>query len=452
MRHLLVAAVAAVAVIAAGSAGAATYRPAANGLAFIPLKTSGNQAPSCFNQPVCLSPQMVQDAYDFPNGRSAPTGAGQVIVVVNAYGSPFLGADVAAFEQAYNLPATDLELLPQQTVLAPLGSDDFLNWALETTLDVEWTHATAPGAKIVLAVAANDDTSNLVQVAREALAKYPRAILSLSFGGDEVGPFSDPDAMSALDRLFVQSALRGGTVVTAAGDFGGSNGNPTVTASYPASSPLTLAVGGTMGDPYPGGLWNKGKYGGEQVWNEVLDGFPGASGGAPSVVYPRPIWQTGFVQSAGRGVADVAYNAAANGGVAIRFGGSWGAIGGTSAGAPQWAGLVALANEARAGAGRGPVGLVAPLLYQLARDRSTYRQDFHDIASGTNALFGAGSPFPGFAAGVGYDYPTGLGTPDVARLLKDLSGRDSGFGQFDDLQVEHGHRGPGQHGRFAPGR
>jgi hypothetical protein len=93
---------------------------------------------------------------------------------------------------------------------------------------------------------------------------------------------------------------------------------------------------------------------------------------------------------------------------------------------------------------------VTPLLYLLARDRSAYRQDFHDITVGSNSIYGADSGAPGFLAGRGYDYPTGLGTPDVARLLNDLAGRDVLRLRLDDLLTSHGH-GNG-HARFRPGR
>ena len=95
------------------------------------------------------------------------------------------------------------------------------------------------------------------------------------------------------------------------------------------------------------------------------------------------------------------------------------------------------------------MGLATPLLYLLARDRSTYRQDFHDITTGSNIFLGPDSGLPGFYAGPGYDYPTGLGTPDVARLIKDLAGRGSFFLRFGDLLTSHGH-GKGRV-QFGPG-
>src|SRR3954447_16187313 len=443
-----------VALAAAASATAAPLRPAAQGLPFVQVSAADiAQAPTCQAGLLCYPPQFIRDAYDFPNGKGGATGAGQTIVIVEAYGSPFLAADVAQFDAAFGLAAPDLTIVPQQTVLAPPPDGDSpQNWALETSLDVEYAHAMAPGAKLVLAVAANGDASNLVQVEREVLPQYPDAIVSQSFGGDEVGPFSDPAAEDAFDRLFLAQVLHGGTVVTSSGDFGASNGNATVTASYPASSPLSLSVGGTEGNPYPGGLWNNGQYGGEQVWNEVIPGIGfGATGGAPSAIYPTLPWQLGLTGTAMRAQPDVAFDAASNGGVVIAFHGRFGVIGGTSIGSPSWAAIVALANELRGRQGKPQIGLATPQIYLLARDRSTYRQDFHDITSGKNDLGNGMFGLPGFSAGPGYDFPTGLGTPDVARLVKDLAGRDALRLRFDDLLHSHGNGGGG-HAGFAPGR
>jgi subtilase family serine protease len=151
-----------------------------------------------------------------------------------------------------------------------------------------------------------------------------------------------------------------------------------------------------------------------------------------------------------RAEPDVAYDAASNGGVVIVFHGRFGVIGGTSIGAPQWAAIVALANELRGRQGRPSLGLATPQLYLLARDRSTYRRDFHDITSGSNDLGNGQFGLPGFSAGPGYDFPTGLGTPDVARLLEDLAGRDVSGLRFDQYLRQHD--GHGGHSGFAPGR
>ena len=157
-----------------------------------------------------------------------------------------------------------------------------------------------------------------------------------------------------------------------------------------------------------------------------------------------------------RAEPDVSYNAAFNGGVIVVLTNpqgvtQHGVVGGTSAGAPQWAAIVALANEVRGLRGIGPLGIATAQLWTLARDKNAYRQDFHDIIVGNNTLLGSGSGLPGFDAGPGYDYATGLGTPDVSRLLKDLSGHDAQGFSLDGLLTSHGGGKHGKHVRFGAG-
>jgi kumamolisin len=204
----------------------------------------------------------------------------------------------------------------------------------------------------------------------------------------------------------------GDTIVASDGDFGASNGTGVNSAQYPASDPLTLSVGGTMGLPFPLGLCpgtnDSCSYGGEQVWNEPSTiGTPLATGGGPSLLWSTPAYQSSLGLSS-RGVPDVSYNAAINGGYLVAVGGHIGIFGGTSAGAPQWAAIVALVNQARGGK---PALSFPGVLY-------AHPGDFHDITTGNNTL--AGAPLPGFAAGPGYDLATGLGTPNVGNLIDDL--------------------------------
>jgi subtilase family serine protease len=435
-------------------------RPALSGLPFNQISDAAAKAalqtPICPNGLVCYSPSHLRDAYDFPTGKNAPTGAGQTIVVVTAFGSPSIQFDLAQFDAENGLPdPPSFTILNQQTLITDQGSTDPASrqkWAIETSLDVEYAHAMAPGANIVLAVAYTDDTTNVAQVETEVLPQYPGSIVSQSFGVDEAGLFSDPDTAAVLDKLYKNHVLGGGTVVASSGDLGASGvgpfvgGPPVPMAGYPAASPFVLSVGGTMGLPYPQGLWNAGKYGGEQAWSEPVPFFPGAGagGGAPSVVYNAPVWQRGMTGSSMRAEPDVAYNAAFNGGVVVVFGGRHGVVGGTSAGAPQWAAIVALANEVRGKRGMPSVGLATPQLWLLARDKGSYRKDFHDITVGSNALGGPGSGLPGFDARPGYDFATGLGTPEVSRLLKDLSDRDSM--RFRGDEVGDSQHGDSQHG------
>ena len=212
-------------------------------------------------------------------------------------------------------------------------------------------------------------------------------------------------------------------------------------AGYPAASPYVLSVGGTMGAPDAQGLWNNGHYGGEQAWNEAVPFDPGfgAGGGAPSAVYKAPLWQLGMTGSPMRAVPDVSYNAAYNGGVVVVFGGRHGVLGGTSAGAPQWAAIVALANEVPRQArralarSRDASALAAGARQeQLPQGLPRHRLRFEWARV-------PGSGLPGFDARPGYDFATGLGTPDVSRLLKDLSGHDSFRFRADDVDgSQHG--------------
>jgi subtilase family serine protease len=431
-------------------------RPGLSGVPYAVVSDAAAKAaretPICPNGAVCYSPSHLRDAYDFPNGRGAATGAGQTIIVVTAYGSATIEDDLAQFdaENGLSSPPSFTIVEQQAPVDGAQGSGDLLHWQVETSLDVEYAHAMAPGASIVLAVAASDDTRDLRQVQLEVLPKYPGSIVSESFGLDEDILFGgEPETPAALDALYLAHVQGGGTIVAASGDLGASGlgglfGLARPIAGYPASSPLVLGVGGTMGSPFPQGLWNAGRYGGEQAWNELISLSPGAGagGGAPSIVYPAPPWQVALTHSSTRAEPDVSYNAAFNGGEVIVVTTPFGrhaVVGGTSAGAPQWAAIVALANELRGRQGRPPLGLATPQLWLLAQDRNAYRQDFHDITAGSNALGGPDSGLPGFDAGPGYDYATGLGTPDVARLIKDLAGRDSVHLRLDDLL------GPKQH-------
>src|SRR5438270_360696 len=230
---------------------------------------------------------LLDEAFDFPTGKDAPTGAGQTIVVVTAYGSLSIADDLAQFDQENGLPAPpSFTVLQQQAPAAGVPIPDAIfGWMLETSLDVEYAHAMAPGANIVLAVAATDDARDFGQVMREVLPSYPGSIVTQSFGADESEIVADPAPANALQQIYSDHVSANGTVLASAGDFGAG-------ASFPASSPLVVSVGGTEGGRYPGGLWKNGHYGSEEVWNEPF--LPGATGGGPSAIFPAPLWQLGL--------------------------------------------------------------------------------------------------------------------------------------------------------------
>lgn len=475
MKRLALSAAAAAVLTSAALAASAAAAPVLHLVAGMPAvqgpaltaaaKTSG---PGCdpfwASQGVaCMSPSDLAAAYDFPKGLD---GRGQTIVVVDAYGSPTLQSDLDAFDQLFGLPATTVQVVTGPSTGATDGSGQLASWAMETALDVEYAHAMAPGATIVLAQAASDDIDDLLAATAAALPRYPGAVVSLSFGGDE----TDPTAAASFARwhaLFGVGTALGDTFVAAAGDAGATNcPDPSVcspsdppVAQFPASDPLVLSVGGTMANPYGGvqapgllgsGLLVNGGYGGEQVWNEPWLGAA-ATGGAPSVLFGAPSWQAPFSHSSQRIVPDVSYNASIAGGVEVVVGGGLTLAGGTSAAAPQWAAIIAIADQGRGQSGIRPLGLVAPDLYQLASSPQTYARDFHDVTSGNNDLFGA---FAGFSAGTGFDDASGLGTPDVANLVSDLHGMQPGRNPGDG--GPHGSNGRGHghgHGRshvFSP--
>jgi subtilase family serine protease len=400
---------------------------------------------------VCYSPSYIHQAYDFPSGSNAPTGAGQTIVIVEAYGNPSIAGDLANFDNAFGIPAPPSLTIMNATGTGAEGSGDTFDWGTETSLDVEYAHAAAPGAAIVLAVAATDDLDDIVAADQQVIPSYPGAIVCQSFGDDETDSSSLP-GFRAMHRVFAAATRAGGTLIASTGDFGATDGNDSAVASYPASDPLVTAVGGTEGLPYPDGLWSSpGQYGGEQAWNEA-DPYDAATGGAPSILFRAPAWQRGVTGARTRTVPDVSFNAAIDGGVVVYYTTHVFTMGGTSAGVPEWAGIAALANDLRARAHRRPLGFMTDNLYRLARSSRTYARDFHDITQGDNRL----DSTIGFDAGPGYDLATGLGTPDVGALISDLASAPFGSPSFDDpdqsVGGQHGDHGRGPRHLMIPGQ
>ncbi|HET7744304.1 MAG TPA: S53 family peptidase [Gaiellaceae bacterium] len=391
----------------------------------------GNHCELFFDVPpgtelACYDPTQIRNAYDVP---TTLTGNGQTIVIVDAYGDPNIEQDLAVFDLAFGLPDPPSFTVYHGSNTQKAGPHDAASWALETALDVEWAHAIAPGASLVLAEAPSSSGSAINSTEKNIVSKYPGAIVSQSFGINENAIKGNGNNISWMQatKNYQDFAALGDTVLASAGDFGASGGTSSNTASFPASDPLVTGVGGTQGLPYPYGLCESFPtddctYGGEQVSNEpdVAD-VPVATGGAPSQLFPTPAYQAGVTGLNVRATPDVAYNAALNGGVLVVQLPFIYLVGGTSAGSPQWAGIFALANEARAGVGKAPIGPANPALYAIYGNSSRYAADFHDITVGDNTLGGA--PVQGFSATTGYDLATGIGTPDASNLIGDLVAR-----------------------------
>ncbi len=373
---------------------------------------------------ICYSPGFIREAYNYPADLD---GTGQTIVIVDAYGSPTIKHDLAVFDATFGIPAP-----PSFKVICPQGCPTFnpnntphdeIGWSLETSLDVEWAHAMAPGAKIVLIVATTNSGNAINNAEKYAVAHYPGSVISQSFGEPEFLIHGNSAQIMQAHLNYLAATARRITLLASTGDFGGSNGASIANAAFPASDPLTTAIGGTEGLPYPTGLNVSGADGAEQVWNENFPsiGLVAATGGAPSLLFPVPGFQSGLGLTS-RTIPDVSYNAAVSGGVLVFWSALGGnnvgffVVGGTSAGSPQWAAIIALANQYSASQGHGALGYINPALYQLA-ESSAYATDFHDITVGNNKL---GGVLPGFSAATGYDAATGWGTPNVANLIPDL--------------------------------
>ncbi len=391
----------------------------------------------------CYTPGYVWTAYNIlPVLQSGNFGQGQTIVIVDAFGSPTIRQDLQAFHNAFfgpGFPAPDFE------VVCPMGCPAFnprnvpqdqVGWSFETSLDVEWAHAIAPLAKIKLVVAPTAHGETINNAVAYAVAHYPGSVISQSFGIPEAAFRGNNSQFRQAHANYAAAVQRGITVLASSGDSGATNGAyPMANAGYPASDPYVTSVGGTEGLPLGNLAALSGDctppataacaptaYGAEQVWNEAWIQLAG--GGAVSAFFPQPSYQSGFAFS-GRAVPDVAYNAAVDGGVLIAYSAlgpsaaGFYIIGGTSAGAPQWAAIFALANTARAAMAKAPIGFANPALYSIAMS-TAYSSAFHDIQVGNNMLVGT---VVGFTAGLGFDLATGWGTPNVGNLVADLVAR-----------------------------
>jgi len=440
---------------AAGAASSAdwNYRPMNVAIQVSPAQTTPNGIPLCtsgsLGNLVCYSPSFIKAAYNFP---SSLDGTGQTIVIVDAYGSPTIASDLARFDSLFGIaPPPSFTILcgnggcPATPATADKAHDPG-GWAVETSLDVEYAHAMAPGANIVLDVAASSSGNAINDAEATAIALYPGAIFSQSFGIPEayIKTGANNAQVKQAQKNYAAGIAKGDTFFASAGDSGADFGFGFAMANFPASDLHNTSVTGTQGNPYiePGALTDcptsitcssglatyqgpcaLGRtapppcvpvgYGGEQVWNEPL--FGAATGGAPSLLFGIPTYQSGLGLTA-RG-PDVSYNAAIDGGVLVVSGPYLYFVGGTSAGSPQWAGIAALANQARASASKGTIGDLNPVLYSIYHSAG-YASDFHDITVGNDQLVNSSV---GFSASSGYDLASGLGTPNVTNLVNDLA-------------------------------
>ena len=345
-------------------------------------------------QNISYSPAEVGKLYGFP---ADVNGSGQTIGILEL-GGGFHTADIVAYFKSLNLtPPTVNAVSVDHGKSKPTTADSADG---EVFLDIEVAGAVAPGAKIAVYFAPN--TSQGFQDALSTAihdTKHNPSVISISWGGPESSWTAQ--SMQTMDQVAQEAAALGVTITVASGDDGSSDGatDGSNNVDFPASSPHVLACGGTSLQSA------NGKITSETVWNDGANG--GAGGGGFSTVFSRPSYQehlpAAFSAQKGRGVPDVSGDADPNTGYNIRADGEEGVIGGTSAVAPLWAGLIALLNEKL----KTRVGYVNPALYALNESAG-----FNDIISGNNGSYSAGK---------GWDAATGLGSPKGAELASLLA-------------------------------
>jgi len=366
----------------------------------------------------CYSPQQIAKAYSFNSLYQAGIkGKNQTIVIVDAFQSPTIQSDLHTFDTTFGLSD------PTLNIIAPSGLTPFnpndpnqVGWSQEITLDVEWAHAIAPAATIDLVLAPSNQDADLFGVTKYAVDKNLGSVISQSFGEGE--SCVDPTLLAEDHQTFINAAAKGITILASSGDQGAAQ--PTcdgtsffLSVSYPASDNYATGVGGTQ--LFAG---TYGNYKTEITWNETDLGTPYTigSGGGYSTIFKRPNYQKGFNTTSARGVPDVAYNAAVNGGVLVDYNGKFSLFGGTSAGSPQWAGMVALANQYHG----HRIGFLNPLVYGVSK--TSYATTFHDIIAGNNSFYylDGSLRITGYSAQKGWDAATGLGSPIASTLVPKL--------------------------------
>jgi subtilase family serine protease len=383
----------------------------------------------------CYTPQQFQQAYGVSALLSSRfDGKGETIVVVEGIASPTVEADLKSFDAAYGLADP-----PSIKVVAPFGTPSYSPtssmalWAAECSVDVQWAHAMAPGADIVVlsagAIGTQEGPGAIVALAAavDYAVKHDLGnVLSLSWGVSEPTLFNAQgySIINAMEGAFENARTHNITVLAAAGDQGSAGYEATASggigpfypypvATYPGSSPNVTAVGGTtlLLNPTTGARES------EVVWNTSS----GAGGGGVSQYFAEPSWQTGLPHSdqkilcstdgdCHRGVPDVSLCGAELFAAYFSFGNPWGWSGlvggfsGTSLSTPMWGGIVADLNQLV----EFPLGFLNPNLYESGGNF------LNDITVGNNAW--APSGVSGYNASKGWDPASGWGTANLAGI------------------------------------
>ena len=329
-------------------------------------------------------------------------GNNTTIVIVDAYGDPTINYDVSVFDNITGLPPINLNISTPEGTITSTNS----GWASETAIDVEWSHAMAPGAKIDL-VLSPDDGHRLLDSVEYAVSHRLGNVISLSWGEPESKMTASE--LASLNSIYKQAAEENITVVAASGDSGANDGTSSPTVNFPAADPYVLGVGGTTLIEN-----SKGQYS-QSAWGDSIDSKELASGGGFSSYFSTPYYQIApnYTETQ-RGVPDVALDANPNTGVLTIVSGEKYSLGGTSIATPMWAGIIATMDQYY----NKSLGLVNPIFYKISETKY-YTNAFTQITSGGNY---------GYDAGPGWNPVTGLGTPLISNLVNDTGIILNGYG------------------------
>jgi len=440
----------------------------------------------------CFNPTAMANSYDYAGLHAAGTeGQGITIAIVDSFGADTIRTDLGNFDTVFGLPHLCGETGPSTPAgncpssVSPrfdivqfqggppasppppnngTGQENHNLWDLEVALDVEWAHATAPMANIMLVTTPTAETlgvqgfQQMMNAEQQVVDNHMADVITQSFGAGEGSFHNGTASINQLRQAFVDAQANHVSVFASSGDGGTANNfkepvkNPAMipyqSVIWPGSDPLVTAVGGTYlcTDATTG-------IGVDSISPPVnCQSAPGdrepawvASGGGYSILFGRPSYQnvlppgSSYVGSSPgapgpnsnmRGVPDIAYQASSRTGVLVYLtepnttssgtgcGGAnpcstgWYTVGGTSSSSPQWAGIAAMADQV---AGHD-LGFLNPALYSIANNAALYAADFYDPTVNNNGCCGE----PGWPASKGWDAVTGLGTPDVAHLIPDL--------------------------------
>ncbi len=452
--------------------GHPVFSPAVSEWQLISGGTTPPPESACFALGVrCFTPAAMRAAYNYPPLLAQGfDGKGKTIAIIDSFGSPTIASDLHVFDTAFALQpmcgeagVTCTPDMPTFQVLEVQGSpppvpqppnngtglENHFGWAVEVSLDVEWAHATAPGANIILVTTPTAEVlgvqgfPQMMNAVQYVVDHHLADIISMSLAAGE-GTFANGQAaLLQLRKAFVDAQANGITVLAASGDGGTSNNlkepvkNPALipypSVEWPASDPLVTGVGGTRlcTDPTNTATRSTDNTDPPKVCQvqpaETEIGWP-FSGGGYSILFPRPAFQdvlpagSSYIGSSVgapgpnsnmRGVPDVGYQASSGTGPLVYLGAfGWFFVGGTSCSAPQWAGLIAIADQISG----DNLGYINPGLYKIGRDPTRYSNDFFDVTTGKNQT----SSIPGYPASPGWDAVTGLGTPNAVNLAHDL--------------------------------